>query len=700
MEDRLLQQPSSLIRIAIVGPRSTGKTLLSQQLAAHFETAFAPEYAHDFLLKKTGKNDAIIEPDDLLPMAYGQILGENEALMTANKYVFCDTNVLAIKLTSERLFSYCDPQLEEAALAHQYDLTFLICPENENNSANNETIGADFCASYKQAFDLYQIPYLLLKGDRFDRFNAAIKHLQEWEKCRELGLSNTDYQQINEKQIQLQQIKAQLAIFKKGIKKVVLERPATVGDGILKLTKSQHQNKADFFDQKKEDLRLKKFVPASGAASRMFQFLSEFINEYLPENESLNAYINRKNDKELPVFLAGIEKFPFYKKIQSAINQQFPDQSDWDQNWRMYHFVRMMMDEAGFNMVQKPKGVLDFHLYPDHVATPIEEHLNECSYYAAAQGASQLHFTVTNSHVSVFEQIVQEVLPQIESKTNTQIQVTYSFQEPSTDTIAVDELNQVFRTDEGRLLFRPGGHGALLTNLNRLNADLIFIKNIDNVIQNQVNETTMYKKSLAGILLELREQVFAILQALDEDRLEPVSLPIVVNFMKQQLQIPISEDFYKYTFAYQLEYIRDRLNRPIRVCGMVKNEGEPGGGPFWIRDERGVQSLQIVESSQIDLHDEEQAACFAASTHFNPVDIVCSIKDYKGSTFDLFRFVDANTGFIVHKNSKGRKLKGYELPGLWNGAMAQWITVFVEVPLITFNPVKTVNDLLKPAHQP
>ena len=277
--------------------------------------------------------------------------------------------------------------------------------------------------------------------------------------------------------------------------------------------------------------------------------------------------------------------------------------------------------------------------------------------------------------------------------------VSFSEQKPSTDTVAADMENKPFR-DKGKPLFRPVGHGALIENLNDLDADVIFIKNIDNVIQNHIQEITLYKKGLGGVLLDLQQQIFKILKGIENRKLAEKNISEIIDFMEQKLSIDVVEDFDKYTFDNKLEFIKNKLNRPIRVCGMVKNEGEPGGGPFWVRSYKGNVSLQIVESSQVEISNAEQAEILAKATHFNPVDLVCATKNYHGENFDLTQFVDNSTGFIVSKNRNGKDLKGYELPGLWNGAMAKWITIFVEVPLVTFNPVKTVNDLLKPAHQP
>jgi hypothetical protein len=359
-----------------------------------------------------------------------------------------------------------------------------------------------------------------------------------------------------------------------------------------------------------------------------------------------------------------------------------------------------MLSQDHFDFANKPKAVLEFHRYETEITTPVEEHLNECAFYASSNAVSHLHFSVSESHENLFQKIINEVKQKVENKSNTKLNVSYSYQDKSTDTISVTPNNETFRNENGQLVFRPGGHGALINNLNNLDADLLFIKNIDNVIQNHIQEITLYKKGLAGVLLDIQQQIFKILKAVENDEIAEKNIPEIIDFMEQKLNIDVLEDFDKYTLGNKLEFIKNKLNRPIRVCGMVKNEGEPGGGPFWVRSYKGNVSLQIVESTQVETNNAEQADILAKATHFNPVDLVCATKNYRGEKFDLTQFIDQSTGFIVSKNRNGRDLKGYELPGLWNGAMAKWITVFVEVPLITFNPVKTVNDLLKPAHQP
>jgi hypothetical protein len=397
------------------------------------------------------------------------------------------------------------------------------------------------------------------------------------------------------------------------------------------------------------------------------------------------------------IFLAGLEKFPFFKAIEKQLRETHTDFDSWNKDQKRYHFIKRMLDVEHFDYANKPKGILPFHNYKNHIATPIEEHLIESVLYASSNGNAHLHFTVSEIHKTQFEKTLNKVKSKIESENNATIIINFSHQKTATDTIAVDLNNTPFRSIDDKLVFRPGGHGALIENLNSLDADIVFIKNIDNVIQNESEAVALYKKALAGILIELQRKTANYLSKLDkisENEIDEIEI-----FVDKKLNNKVISDFSKYALNHKIIYLKEVLNRPIRVCGMVKNEGEPGGGPFWVNDSKGNATLQIVETSQIDLANENQASIAKNATHFNPVDLVCAIKDYKGSKFDLRDYIDVNSGFIVDKNKDGKPLKSQELPGLWNGAMAKWITVFVEVPLITFNPVKTVNDLLKSAHQ-
>ncbi len=514
------------------------------------------------------------------------------------------------------------------------------------------------------------------------------------------GFNNSDFQQIEEKGISLDTISNQLSIFRNKIPKITLQSAATLQNGIWNLSEEEFKEKVAFFDERKSNLKLEKFVPASGAASRMFQFLNEFLNNFDIEIDTINGYINKNQATSLTVFLTGIEKFPFFEAINQKLAETFPDFHSWTTDKKNYYFIKFLIGSENFDFANKPKGILPFHQYKNHIATPIEEHLNESACYASSNGISNLHFTVSEEHQKEFEEILSEVKSKIEADNNTKINISFSYQNEKTDTLAVDFQNNPFRDEDNKLVFRPGGHGALIENLDNIDADIIFIKNIDNVIQNHIETITLYKKALAGILMQLQNQIFTYLKNIDHNLVAENDLEKIVSFAKNKLNIVISNDFEKATFHDKITYIKEIFNKPIRVCGMVKNENEPGGGPFWIRNTNEDISLQIIESSQIDLQDEEQLQIFKSATHFNPVDIVCGVKNYNGKKINLHHFIDEKSGFIVDKNKNGANYKAYELPGLWNGAMANWLTVFVEVPLITFSPVKTVNDLLKPTHQP
>lgn len=703
MEENLKQQATDKIRIALYGPESTGKTTLAKQLAEHFQSTWIPEFAREYLQEKWDRSQQICEPEDLLPIAIGQMKLENQALANTGSYLFADTNLMCTKVFSEIYYGFCNPALDKAARKHKYELFFLTdidVPFEKDDLRDKPDEREMLLQKFEEALIENKKPYILLTGSKEERFEKAITILKDLAKIKALGFTPYDFIQIYNQGISVDDVAAQLQTFNVGIPKAILEKPASIANGIMPLSESEAIYYSNLFDSKKNNLKLQKFVPASGAASRMFKFLSEFINEFKLGSETINAYINRKHCSSISIFLIGIEKFPFHKAVLEYTQSKYPEYKQWDKDTRVFYFIKSLLSLGHFDFASKPKAVLPFHQYGDYIATPIEEHLNESGFYASSNDVSNLHFTISEEHQDSFDRIINEVKPKVEANSNIKIHVDYSYQHKTTDTLAVDLENNPFRQDDGRLFFRPGGHGALIENLNQLYADIIFIKNIDNVIQNHIQTIGLYKKALAGILLEFQEKIFDSLKILSAENIQKEMIDEIVEFVKTKLQISITADFQKYTRENKVVYLQEILNKPIRVCGMVKNEGEPGGGPFWVRDKKGNVSLQIVESSQIDTQNPTQAKLLASSTHFNPVDLVCGTKNYRGEKFDLKEFVDIDSGFIVEKNKNGKPIKAYELPGLWNGAMAKWTTIFVEVPLITFNPVKTVNDLLKPAHQP
>ena len=513
-------------------------------------------------------------------------------------------------------------------------------------------------------------------------------------------LLETDLKQIKNLGITPEKIREQIEVFKRGIPFVNLVAAATKDNGIERFSEEQKQHYISLYEEVRENLDLLKFVPASGAATRMFKALFEFLNDYNPETETVNSYVNRTDAQVIRTFFVGVEKLPFYHEVMEEMAKRYPDYIKLPYDHQKFLFVKLLLSHDGFDFGSYPKGLLPFHRYKTRPSTAFEEHLYESALYSSSGGRSRLHFTISEEHLKKFEAEFNKIRESVEEKTGVKFDISFSFQKPSTDTLAVTPDDDPFRLQSGELLFRPGGHGALIENLNEQEGDLIFIKNIDNVVVYKFKEEmAAYKKVLAGKLLELREQVYAYSKLLDESVPDEATIEEIKQFLSEKLNVRIKPDVNKYKEIYQIEFLKEKLDAPIRVCGMVQNEGEPGGGPFWIKDEDGNISLQIIESAQIDQKNKFQRQILRGATHFNPVDIVCSVKNYKGEKYDLLDYVDHKQAFITHKTKGGKELKALELPGLWNGGMAYWNTVFVEVPLITFNPAKTVVDLLKQPHQ-
>lgn len=506
--------------------------------------------------------------------------------------------------------------------------------------------------------------------------------------------------QLERKNISPETILKQIDRFKNGFPVVKVDRAATINDGITKFSDREHAAYVQLFEENMEQLELLKLVPASGAATRMFKFLHEFLRDFNPLEDSINSFINKNNAQHLFTFFIALEKFPFYEEVMEFLKSRYDDWHAKTDREKKLLFVSQMLQEDGLNYAHRPKGLVPFHKYKDHSATAFEEHLFEASIYAAANNKAKLHFTIAEDYKDEFKAEFDRIEQIVEQKTGTEFEIEFSHQKSSTDTIAVDQHNNPIVCENGELFFRPSGHGALLMNLNEIDVDIIFIKNIDNVtVSSLEQEVGMYKKALAGLLLSLQETCFKFLKLIETQKVDTDLQHQIEHFLTQKLCTVLPKDYKKYAREYQLEYLFDRLNRPLRVCGMVKNEGEPGGGPFWVYNQKGELSIEIIESAQVDTSNKSQVAIAGTSTHFNPVDLVCAVRDFKGNKFNLLDFCDEQTGFITHKSRLGMEIKAQELPGLWNGGMAYWNSIFVEVPLITFNPVKTVNDLLKPAHQ-
>ena len=514
-----------------------------------------------------------------------------------------------------------------------------------------------------------------------------------------MNFTKQDIQQIRNKGLDIKTIEDQLGHFIKTTQYIHLHAPATIEQGIVQFSDKECQEFLQHYDNNSTNLSVVKFVPASGAASRMFKSLYQFLDQYELQKETINSYINRTGSTDLFLFFVTVDKLPFHDQVFELLKQYYPDYKLMPIDQRRYLFVQLLLGQNEFNFGHYPKGLLPFHNYNTHITTAFEEHLVEASHYANIDGKSTLHFTVSKAHHQQFLDHFKTIKPIVEAKTNTSFDISYSFQDSNTDTLAVTMNNTPFKVN-GELVFRPSGHGALIKNLNALEADLIFIKNIDNVVMEQYLESVVfYKKVLAGALLKLQAEAFAFAHELDQNDLLEDRITTIADFLSKKLNVYISPEFEKYANHFKIEYLKTRIHRPIRVCGMVKNEGEPGGGPFWIKKENGELSLQIVEMNQIDTKSLTQQAIVKSATHFNPVDIICGVKNYIGENYDLETFVDAKAHFVAIKNKYGKKLKTLERPGLWNGGMANWNTVFVEVPLSTFNPVKQASDLLKAQHQ-
>ncbi|MGD1848484.1 MAG: DUF4301 family protein [Salibacteraceae bacterium] len=493
-----------------------------------------------------------------------------------------------------------------------------------------------------------------------------------------IDLSEADWQQLTAQGITSVQIQQQIQWFKTGFPFADLVRPCTPGDGIVSLD-DQLDHYINVFHNRIAQSELLKFVPASGAATRMFKQL--FLAQENPDYPDVQQFVQQ------------LKNFAFYRDLQDTLEEQEQSVDALQQQKQSATLADALLSSKGLHYGQMPKGLIAFHQYEEIPRTPLEEHLVEGAMYAqSADGIVRLHFTVSEEHLARFKNKLTAVGKEYESRFGVRYEVTFSLQNPASQTLAVDPDNQPFRDEAGHLVLRPAGHGALLENLGACNADVVFIKNIDNVLPDYRKEPTIrYKKALAGYLLEVQQEQFALIRKLKHSPDETAHAA--------------AEEFILRKFGRKLpnsstEALISQLNRPIRVCGMVKNQGEPGGGPFWVRNKQGEISAQIVEKAQIDPQNKDHQEHLSNATHFNPVDLVCGLRDFEGKLFCLPDFSDPDTGFISIKSQGGRELKAQELPGLWNGAMAHWNTIFAEVPLETFNPVKTVIDLLKPEHQP
>jgi hypothetical protein len=501
------------------------------------------------------------------------------------------------------------------------------------------------------------------------------------------------------------QVRSQVASLRQARHHRRLDRPCTLGDGIHRITRAEARSLIPLQEEAARAGRFQKFVPASGAASRMFEALHYYHRQ--EEMSRFNQIRERARQggpraRIVLRFLEEWERFPFSEDLKEKLLAGGLTLGRLTQGDRWRQVLNLLLTERGLNYQALPKALMKFHRYPEGGRSALEEHLVEAAAFIRDEkGRIPLHFTISLEHEALFLEHLAAVKPKHEERFGARFDISYSHQLRSTDTIALDLAGQLLRDPDGRLHLRPGGHGALLVNLNRLGGDLVYLKNIDNVVPDHLKGATFdWKKILGGYLIQTQRGVSRHLERLQHKRITRKDLQGTLDFLREVLSVWEPPGFWKGPAELRREFLLKKLNRPLRVCGVVKNQGEPGGGPFWVKGRDGGLTLQIVESAQVDLESDEQHEIWFRATHFNPVDLVCSVRDFQGRPFDLRRHVDPEAVFISRKSKDGQALQALELPGLWNGAMADWNTLFVEVPLETFNPVKTILDLLRPEHQP
>lgn len=502
--------------------------------------------------------------------------------------------------------------------------------------------------------------------------------------------------------IGLDEAERQLALLAAPPPPVRLARPCTPGDGILRLDPAREEELLARFEDARLEGRGLSFVPASGAASRMFGSLLAFLESGARGSREELAAAARAGDRTAGDFLAFVDGLRHLALREALADEMARSGRDLGallaaQDWEP--ILRALLEAEGLDYASLPKGLIPFHRARGGARTALAEQLAEAAAYLAdAEGRCRLHLTVSGTHREAFEAALAALRPRLESRLRVRFEVAFSEQSPATDTLAVEADGRPLRDAEGRLVLRPGGHGALIGNLDGCGGDLVFLKNIDNVVPDGRREIPLrWKRLLGGLLLELQELCFGYLERLESGELSDEELAKALGWASERFGGGGTDEAAEPGAAREL--LRARLERPLRVCGMVPNQGEPGGGPFWVRGPGGGESPQIVEGSQVDREDPEQRGLLESATHFNPVDLVCGLRDHRGRPFDLQRFVDPAAVFLSEKSWRGRPIRALERPGLWNGSMAGWNTVFVEVPAETFNPVKTVLDLLRPAHR-
>ena len=515
-------------------------------------------------------------------------------------------------------------------------------------------------------------------------------------------LTQADLEQLQARGIGRAAVEDQLARYARPQTHTRLLRPCTVGDGLTELSAAEVEALASSFEGRATGLTLEKFVPASGAASRMFGAALAWRGRAADRGQLERAAgSGDARAGELLRMVDGLGRLAFARELTAVGDDTGAGSAAPGRGDGIDELLERLLAPEGLGLASVPKALVPFHSYPEGVRTPVEEHLVEAAAYVCGRGGvARVHFTVPAGTEPRFDELLERVVASHERRGGVSYEVELSVQSPATDTLAVDAEGRPFRATDGSLLFRPGGHGALLGNLGRLEADLVFIKNIDNCVHDHLKPLTyLWKKALGGLALELQASVFAHLERLEQHEPARASIAEGLDFLSREFDLPLPSGLRERPIGEQREFALAALARPLRVCGMVRKVEAPGGGPFWVTEETGT-SRQIVEIAQVDARSQEQQDILGSATHFNPVDLVCALRDRHGRPYELGDHVDHSAAFVVERSSGGRRLRSLELPGLWNGSMARWLSVFVEVPRETFNPVKAATDLLGPAHQP
>lgn len=508
--------------------------------------------------------------------------------------------------------------------------------------------------------------------------------------------------ELDKLDITIDQALHQLEIFSRGMPYADIIKPCRINDGIFVIDKSRCDELIEYHKQAALSGRLMKFVPASGASTRMFTNLQSYLNSSgrITLSKLKKDADNNSSVKSVSEFIENIKRFAFFDELREVLKKCKIDLQNLNDKDDITQIIKKTLNPDGLNYSFYPKGAILFHKYAEETRTAFEEHIYEAVELVKDQpGTVRIHFTISEEHTNLFLKIISKTVNDSIAK-EVFIKTTFSYQKQSTNTISVTLENELFLDENGQLVFRPGGHGALIENLNDISGDIVLIKNIDNILPATKNKkSVMYTKIMTGFLISIQKELFSYLRILEQKKINESLVAEIKEFASKYFSVQFNNDFHKLITEMKASYLFDKLNRPIRVCGVVKNEGHPGGGPFWVKNSRNEISLQIVEESQIDKNNPTQLKALKEATHFNPVDIVCAVKDYNGNNFNLKKYVDTETGLITNKTHEGKPLKALELPGLWNGGMADWNTLFVEIPKETFNPVKEINDLLNPAHQ-